>query len=127
MVLYLSFVLEGMDVVGRIPHPNPTQPDAVSDAVARVSVPRLSFFFSRIRTNSAQFTPNRADSTIIGPYRPYRVISTDDRNGLNRPKSALNLAGTAAVIVYTFYSSPFHCYLRCYSICISVAFYILNS
>ena len=123
MVLYLSFVLKSMDVVGRIPHPNPTQPDAV----ARVSVPCLSFFFSRIRTNSTRFTPNRADSAIIGPYRPYRVISTDDRNGRNRPKSALNLAGTAAVIVYTFYSSPFHCYLRCYSICISVAFYILNS
>ena len=69
MVLYLSFVLESMDVVGRIPHPNLTQPDTVSNAVARVSVPCLSFFFSRIRTNSAQFAPNRADSARFGPRR----------------------------------------------------------
>ena len=78
MVLYLNFVLESMDVVGRIPHPNPTQLDAVSDAVARVLVPRLSFFFSRIHTNSAQFAPNRADSAIIGLYQSYQVISTGD-------------------------------------------------
>ena len=67
MVLYLSFVLESMDVVGRIPHPNPTQPDAVSDAVARVLVPRLSFFFSRIRTDSASIHANLRRTKLIRP------------------------------------------------------------
>ena len=77
--------------------------DMASDAVARASVPRLSFFFfssdshqlGSIRTDAArfmpnrfQFAPNRADSAKIGPYLPYRVVAAGDqygRYGRNRP------------------------------------------
>ena len=55
------------------------------------------YFFSRIRADSARFTSNRADSARVELYRPYRVVLTGDRNSRNRPKSALNLAGTAKI------------------------------
>lgn len=41
-----------------------------SNAVVCASVPLLSFFFSRIRADSARFELNRADSAEIKPYRP---------------------------------------------------------
>ena len=66
-----------------------------SDAVDRVSVPRLLlfflFFFSDSRrlgsicTDAARFTQNWANSSRI---RPYRIISTGDQYGQNRPKTA---------------------------------------
>ena len=71
--------LESTDAAGRVPHPSPMR-DAASDMVDCASVPCLSFFFffSRIRTDTARFAPNRlrftlnwADSAKIGPYRPY--------------------------------------------------------
>ena len=62
-----------------------------SDAVARAAVPRLSFFFPRIRADAAQFTPNwlrftlnRADLARIRPYWPYQIILARDRYGRNR-------------------------------------------
>ena len=96
--------LESTDAAGRVPHLSPTQ-DAASNTVACESVPRLSFFFfplgfaptwldsRQFGFDSHLFTPNRADSAKIGPYRPYWVISAGNWNGRNRPKSALNLVG----------------------------------
>ena len=79
-----------------------------SDAArCRVRLPaRLSFFFffhgfastrlnsRRLNFYSHRFTPNRDDS---GKIKPNRVISAGDWNGRNRPKSALNHAGTAEI------------------------------
>ena len=82
--------LESTDVARRVPHSSPMK-DATSDAVARASVPRLSFFFffSRIRADSARFVPIRLR------FGSNRAISVGDRN---RPKSALNLARTAEIL-----------------------------
>ena len=69
---------------------------------------RLSFFFfhgfastqldsHRLNFYSRRFAPNQDDSAKI---KPNRVISAGDRNsrnGRNRPKSALNHAGTAEI------------------------------
>ena len=69
--------------------------DTVSDAVACALVPRLSFFFPRIHTDVARFMPNRlrftsnrANLARIRPYRPYRIVSVDDRYGQNMPETA---------------------------------------
>ena len=72
-----------------------------SDTVARMLVPRQSLFFldlrrlglicadvARFAQNQLRFVPNRADSTRIGPYRPYRIVSAGDRYGQNRPETA---------------------------------------
>ena len=65
--------------------------------------PRLRFFFffsdsrrldsiradaARFVLNRLRFASNRADSAKIGPYRPYRVVSTGGRYGRNRPETA---------------------------------------
>ena len=55
------------------------------------------FFFSRIRTDMALFTPNQADSARIKSHRLNQVISADDRNSQKGLKSALNHAGTAEI------------------------------
>ena len=74
--------------------------DAVSDAVDRVSMLRLSlllllfFFFFFLG-----FAPNWADSARIGPYWPATEMAKTDRNGQNRPKLALNLAGTIEILI----------------------------
>ena len=50
-------------------------------------------FFSTTRadscrrgSNSHRFSLNQDDSRQIGLYRPYRIVSADDRNGRNWPK-----------------------------------------
>ena len=45
------------------------------------------------------FTPNWADSARIGPYWPATEMAKTDRNGQNRLKLALNLAGTAEILI----------------------------
>ena len=78
---------------------------AASDMAARASVLRLSFFFffffsldsCRLGFNWRWFALNRANSARIGPYRLNWVVLTGDQNGHNRPKSALNHAGTAKI------------------------------
>ena len=72
-----------------------------SDAVASASVTSLNFVFSdsgqlgsiradadRAVPNRLRFAPNQADSARIGPYWPYRFVSTDDRYGRNMPEKA---------------------------------------
>ena len=73
-----------MDAVGRVPHRSPMR-GVASDVVACTLVPRLSFFFSHIRVDSARFAPtwllfalSRADLARIKPYWLDRVVSADD-------------------------------------------------
>ena len=62
------------------------------------------FFFSRIRTDSARFAPNRprfapnrADSAKIGPYRVVSAGGRYGRYGRNRPKNGRNRPETAEI------------------------------
>ena len=70
-----------------------------SDEAARALVPRLSFFF--FFNFFFLLSLIRADSALIcvepGQFGQNRVVSAGDRNGRNRPKSALNHAGTAKI------------------------------
>ena len=59
--------------------------------------PRINafFFFSRIHVDLARFVPTQllfkpyqANAARIKPYRPNRVVSADDWNGLKRLKQA---------------------------------------
>ena len=74
------------------------------DAVARVSVLHLSYFFYLFFfTDSRRLNLIRADSTSIraepGWFDQNRGVSAGNRNGRNRPKSALNHAGTCHPMV----------------------------
>ena len=71
------------------------------DAVARVSVPHLSyfllfFFFHGFAPTRFRFASIRAEQ---GRFGQYRGVSAGNRNGRNRPKSALNHAGTCHPMV----------------------------
>ena len=101
-----------------------------------------AFFFSHIRVDSARFAPtwllfalSRADLARIKLYWLNRVVSADDRNGRNRPKSILNHAEIAEIgfelgpnpksILHQFYSEYlllFLCFLFCF---VFVAFFFL--
>ena len=104
-----SFILWCTDAAKWAPHPHPTQ-QHVSDAAAHASVLHLIFFFfflriradsapiransASIRTDSGRFPPIRPKSSRIGWIRSYRPAAKTDQN---RPKSALNHAGTAKI------------------------------
>ena len=110
----MCHLLESTDVVGRVLHPCPTW---LSVRQCRIWV-FFFFFFSWIRANSAWFTPMRLDSCRIGfDLRQTELIRPESshighigsigqrlirskhiRNGQNRLKSALNLAGKAEII-----------------------------
>ena len=77
---FSSPCLESTDVARRVPHSSPMK-DATSDAVARASVPRLSFFFFFLG-----FAPTRLDLCRFGfdsdQIEPYRSVT---ETGQNRP------------------------------------------
>ena len=79
--------LESTDAAPEVSYPHSTR-----DAVARMShrVCVFFFFFSRIRTDSARFAPNWADSAKIQPYWPYCVVSAGGRYCRNRPENGRN-------------------------------------
>ena len=92
----LSCMLESTDAAPEVPHPRPTR------LPARWTTSAL-FFSSDSRRlgsicadaaqfvpNRLWFTPNRADSAKIGPYRPYRALSAGGRYGRNRPENGRN-------------------------------------
>ena len=85
-----------MDVAPEVLHPRLTRLPA-----HRFASTFFFFFFSdsrrlgsicanaaRFVPNRLRFWPNRADSAKIGPYQPYRVVSTGGRYGRNRPETA---------------------------------------
>ena len=76
-----------------------------SDAVARASVPRLSFFFfffssdsGRIGFNSCRIRLIRPESGRIGHIGLYWPAIDTAEIGRKRPKSTLKLAGTAKIL-----------------------------
>ena len=95
--------LESMDAAGRVPHLSPTW---LPVRRCRVWV-FFFFFFSRIRADSASI---RAKPGWFGQNR---VISAGDWNGWNRPKLALNLAGTAEILTSeVFRAFFFFCFVN---------------
>ena len=103
----LWFVLGSTDATGRVPHRSPIW-GAANYAAAHASVPRLRFFFFFF---FYKFAPNWANSARIRSYRPNQIVSADSRN---RPKSALNHAGTAEI---GFEWGPNSLLLLCFPFC----------
>ena len=109
--------LESTDAAPEVPHPRPTWRDAGRSV--RRGCPRVRpclhffFFFSRIRADSAQFTPMRLDSCRIGfdsrwtglirpksdRIRSYRPTANTAETGWKWPKSDLNMAGKAETCI----------------------------
>ena len=91
-----------MDAAGRVPHRSPPQLDTgcgVRRGCPRVeAVSELFFFFS---SDSQQLGSIHANSASIhtepSKFGQNQAVSAGDRNGRNRPKSALNHAGTAEI------------------------------
>ena len=106
MALNEEIYLESTDAAPEVPHPRPTRLPARRTASAFF----FFFFFSdsrrlgsiradaaRFVPNRLRFAPNRTDSAKIGPYRPYRVVSTSGRYGRNRSKNGRNRPETAEI------------------------------
>ena len=91
-----------------------------SDAVARASVPRLSFFFfffssdsGRIGFNSCRIRLIRPESGRIGHIKSYWPATDTAETGRKRPKSALKLAGTAKILTSkVFLAFLFLCFVN---------------
>ena len=101
-----------------MPHPRLTRRDAgrgVQRGCPRVG-PRLGFFFffffffsdsrqigsiradaARFVPNRLRFTPKRADSAKIGPYRSYRVVLAGGRYGRNKLENGRNMPERAEI------------------------------
>ena len=90
-----------------------------SDAVARASVLRLSFFFffpsdsGRIGFDSCRIRLIRPESGRIGHIRLYWLATDTAETGRKRPKSALKLAGTAKILTSkVFLAFLFLCFVN---------------
>ena len=86
--VFIHQELESTDAAPEVLHPRPTQ------LPARWTASVVFFFFSdsrrlsSIRTDADRFAPNWADLAIIGPYRPYWVVSAGGQYGRNTPETA---------------------------------------
>ena len=97
-------MLWSTDAAGRVLHQSPTRPDAGCGVWHRCpcvgAVSEFFFFFTdscQLGFYSRWFSPNWDDLARIKLYRPNQVVSADDWNGRNRPKSALNHFGIAKI------------------------------